>query len=104
MKQLNEEEAIKMCQSKVWETWTDEKIAWFQIHQKKVCVPFDVFHRAVEHVLGRPVFTHEFGFNYDGLVSEMEGKIPKPTFEDIINLVPKDKRILIFTNKKEDEK
>jgi hypothetical protein len=103
MKQLSEQEAIKMCKSKVWETWTNEKIAWFQINQKRLCIPFGVFHRAVEHVLDRPVLTHEFGLNYYGLVAEMEGKIPKPSLEDIINLIPKDKRMLIFTNKEDKE-
>ena len=105
MKQLSEEEAINIAKSGVWKTWTKEKIAWFQIHQDRLCVPFDVFQGAVEHVLGRPVFTHEFSsLNHDGLIDEMEGKISKPTLDDIVNLIPKDKRILIFTDKKEDEK
>ena len=107
MKQLSQEEAIKLAKSEEWKTWTKEKIAWFQIHQDRLCIPFSVFHEAVEHVLGRPVFTHEFGLNHDGLIAEMEGKIPKPTIEDVINLLPKNKT-LIFNigpkDEKEDEK
>lgn len=104
MKQLSEEEAINIAKSGVWKTWTKEKIAWFQIHQDRLCIPFNVFQDAVSYVLDRPVWTHEFGLNRDGLIAEMEGKISKPTLDDIVNLIPKDKRILIFTDKKEDEK
>ena len=49
-------------------------------------MPFDVFHEAVEKSLGRPVFTHEFGLNRDGMMKELCGDEPPPTFKDIINI------------------
>ena len=35
-------------------------------------VSFDKFHEALEFLLGRPVWTHEMGFNYEKLKSEAE--------------------------------
>jgi hypothetical protein len=35
-------------------------------------MPFDVFHEAVEKTIGRPVFTHEFGVNANGIRAEIE--------------------------------
>jgi hypothetical protein len=41
------------------------------------------------------VFTHEFGLNYQGLKDELfNGKEP-PILEEIINLIPEEKRIVI---------
>lgn len=39
---------------------SDVEIFLFQIHQECLSVPFDLFHKATESVLGRAVFTHEF--------------------------------------------
>ena len=97
MKQLSKEEAIAFHDSGKWKDWPDEALAGFQLFQKKICMPFDVFHAAIEKVLGSPVYTNEFGLNYDGLVAEYLGKAPKPSFEDIMNLIPKEKRIVIPT-------
>jgi len=96
MKQLTKEEAIKLYESKIWEKWTKEKRAYFQIYQDKLCMPFDKFHEAIEHVLDRPVFTHEFGLNRNGLIAEMEGKKPKATLMEIIELIPEEKRLIII--------
>jgi len=68
MKQLTTEQAIKFAKSKVYKKWTNEQIVRFQLFQKKLCMDFSRFHEALETVLDRPVFTHEFGLNYDGLV------------------------------------
>ena len=35
---------------------------------------FSIFHEAVENVLDRVVFKHEFGINYQGIVLEYLGK------------------------------
>jgi len=67
----------------------------FQLFQDKLCIPFDIFHAAIERVLDRPVWTHEFGLNHDGLVAEYLGKTPKPSFEDIMNLIPEEKRVIL---------
>ncbi len=57
-------------------------------------MPFGVFHEAVEKALGRPVFTHEFA-NPDALKSELMGYRPPPSIQEIIEMIPSDKRILI---------
>lgn len=93
-RQLTKEEAIAMSDSKVWEGWTPEQIVRFQLFQKLLSIPFDKFHEAIETVLGRPVFTHEFAFR-DNLVLEYLGEKPTPTLEEIIDLIPADKRIII---------
>ncbi len=58
-------------------------------------MPFDVFHEAIEKVLHRPVYTHEFGLNYVGIVLEYLGEKQPPTFEEIINMIPEEKRIIV---------
>jgi hypothetical protein len=63
--------------------------------EELLCMPFDVFHEAVEKTLGRPVWTHEFGLNFDGLKAELLGEKPASTMEEIINLIPEDKRVVI---------
>jgi len=95
MEQLSKEQAIEFCESEKWKDWSDKAIVGFQLFQKRMCVPFSVFHAAIEKVLDRPVYTHEFGLNYDGIVAEYLGKVPKPSFEDIINMIPEDKLIVV---------
>jgi hypothetical protein len=73
--------------------------AVFQINERLLCIPFDVFHEAVEKTVGRPVFTHEFGLNYEGIKNEIMNGAPPPTMKEIINMIPKEKRILILTGK-----
>ena len=95
MKQLTQEQAIAFAESKVWETWSHYEIARFQLFQDKLCVPFTRFHQAIENELGRPVFTHEFGLNPDGIIEEFLGAKEPPTLDEIINLIPENKRIII---------
>ena len=95
MRQLTKEKAIELCESKIWEDWTSEEISKFQLWQDKLCVPFDVFHKAIEESLGRPVYTHEFGMNLDGLKSEFLHERPEPTLEEIMKLIPTEKLLLV---------
>jgi hypothetical protein len=93
--QLTKEQAIAFYESKVWELWTDEQIVRLQLFQEKLCVPFDRFHSAITNVLNRDVYTHEFGLNYEGIVLEYLGINEPPSFQDIINMIPEDKRIVV---------
>lgn len=95
MKQLTKEQAIAFAENKCYEGMTYRQIAEFQIEQDKLCMPFGIFHEAIEKTLGRPVFTHEFGFNREGLKKELYGEKEPPTFEEICALIPKEKLILI---------
>jgi hypothetical protein len=74
---------------------SSEAIAKFQIMEDRLCVPFKIFHEAVVKTLGRPVFDHELGLNREGLIKELFHGAPAPTLEEIINLIPEEKRALI---------
>jgi len=93
---MKKEDAIKLYKSKWWEDLEAKTIVGFQLFEKKLCMPFDLFHKALEDVLERPVFTHELGSsNVKQIEKEFLGEKEQPTFEEIINLIPADKRILI---------
>lgn len=94
MKQLTSKEAIAFSKSNVWEDWDDEQIVRFQLFQEMLCVEFNRFHEAITKVLNRPVYTHEFAF-VDELKKEYLGEKEPPTFEEILNLIPAEKRIVI---------
>lgn len=68
---------------------TYHQIAEFQVEQNKLCMPFNVFHEAIEKTLGRPVFTHEFAFREE-LRKELYGEKESPTFEEICAYIPKE--------------
>ena len=99
MKQLSKEEAIEFYEGGKWKDWPKRAIAGFQLYQKLLCVPFSVFHEAIEEALGRPVWTHEFGLNHDGLVAEYLGQAEAPTFEQIMEMIPAEKRIIIASDR-----
>lgn len=92
--QLTETQAIEMAKSNVWKEWTSEQVVRFQLFQKRLCMDFSHFHKCISEVLGRPVFTHEFAFR-DDMVREYLGDKEAPTFEDIINLIPEEKRLIM---------
>lgn len=94
MKQFTKEEAIKFAESGIWKDWQPEQIVGLQLYQRMVCVDWGEFHKATEQVLGRPVWTHEFGLSLDQLKAEFEGKRPPPTFDEIMNLIPEDKKVI----------
>jgi hypothetical protein len=95
MEQLTKDEAIAFGESKSYEGMSYRQIAEFQINQECLCMPFSKFHEAVEKTLGRPVFTHEFGMNCDGIKAEiMDGK-EAPSLEEIVGLIPKEKLLII---------
>jgi hypothetical protein len=93
---MTREQAIKLAESKFWENMELKDIAKFQLFEEKLCMPFGVFHNAIEKTLDRPVFTHEFGLNVEGLKKELLKEKPMPTIEEIINLIPKDKQIIFL--------
>lgn len=92
---MTKEKAIGLFDSKFWEEMTQRQIAEFQISEERLCMPFDVFQKAVENTLGRPVWTHEFGLNLQGLKDELFKGKSAPTIEEIINLIPEDKRRIV---------
>jgi lysozyme family protein len=81
---MTKEEAIALYDSKFWEAMDFEQRATFQLWEDRLCMPFGVFHEAVEKALKRPVYTHEFGLNRDGLKEELLGLRPTPTMDDVL--------------------
>lgn len=90
VKQLTTSQAIKFAQSEIWQDMTDQQIVEFQLFQSRLCMPFSEFHRAISGA----VYTHEFA-NSDALKAEFIGEKEPPTLEEIINMIPEEKRILI---------
>lgn len=91
---LTKKEAIKMCESSWWEDKTDEEIVKFQLFESRLCMPFSRYHQAIQKVLKRPVYTHEFAW-LDLLQQEYLGKKDMPTLEEVLGLLPAEKTIVI---------
>jgi len=97
--EFTEKQAKEFHNNKSYESMSFRERAEFQINQPFLCMPFDIFHEAVEKTIGRPVWTHEFGMNSEGIRSEiMEGKAP-PVFQEILDQIPfpKEKQIILVT-------
>lgn len=93
-KQLTEEEAKALYDSGDWKDWCDAHIVRFQLFQDRPCVPFDRFHKAMERVLGRPVWRHEFA-DAERLREEYSKDRSAPSLEDILAQVPAEKLIVV---------
>ncbi|MBW7901237.1 MAG: hypothetical protein H3C26_07160 [Rhodocyclaceae bacterium] len=98
MEQLTQEQAIAFHDSGAWKQMGIRERAVFQMAQDRLCMPFSEFHKACEEVLGRPVYTHEFGMNRDGLQAELEGKAKAPTLEEILAMLPAEKTVVLMHN------
>lgn len=48
------EEAKALYDSKFWEPLTLAERAHFQINERRLCMPFPVFHEAVEKAMDKP--------------------------------------------------
>ncbi len=94
---LTREQAKELHDSGFWAELTAQEIAEFQLFTEQLCMPFGVFHKAIEEALGRSVWTHEFGLNANGLRAELRGDKGQPTMQDIMELIPEDKRIIVVS-------
>ena len=94
---IGKEKAIELCDSNWWKEKSYREIAELQLFTAELCCPFDVFHEAVEKSLGRPVFIHEFGLNYDGICKEFLGEKEPPTMNEILHMIPKE-NLIVVTN------
>lgn len=98
---IGKEAAIALGKSGWWKDKSPEEICDVQLFTKELCMDFGDFHGAIEKALGRPVYTHEFGLDYDGIVAEYLGDRAAPTIEQIIGLLPADKTIVIALSSSE---
>ena len=92
---IEKDKALELFNSKWWLDKTPEEIVRFQLFTDRLCLPFDKFHQALESALNRPVWTHELAFNYPGICSEFLKEKPAPSMEEIMNLIPVEKRIIV---------
>ena len=95
MRELTRKQAVELYESGFWEPLSYEERAKFQMLNELLCMPFEVFHEAIEKYLGRPVWTHEFGLNREGLMEEVFAGAAPPSLEEIIDLIPKEKRLIV---------
>ena len=74
---MSKDEALALIKTEWWVGRTDDEIARWQLNEERLCMPFDLFQKAVEGVLGRPVWTHEFA-DPNHLRAELDGDEPTP--------------------------
>jgi hypothetical protein len=91
---MTRDEAIAFYNAEKWNPMTLDERADFQLAERCLCMPFEVFHEAVTHALGRPVWTHEFA-NAQALIDERAGRIAKATMKDVMAKLPADKTIVV---------
>ena len=94
---VGKEKAIALGKSGWWKGLPARDVAKFQLLTQELCMDFGDFHKALEESLGRPVFTHEIGLNFDGIVHEFFGERDAPTFQEVVDLIPADRRFILGT-------
>ncbi len=93
---IGKDRAVAMYDTEWWLEEDYETQVQFQLFTEELCMPFDLFHKATEKVLGWSVWTHEFA--YPSLLrAELLGAKRAPTFDEIVNLIPAAKRIIVIT-------
>jgi len=92
---IGREKAIALAKTEWWKGKSFRRVAKFQLFTDELCCPFEVFHEAIEKALGRPVYTHEFGLSMESVRQEFLGERDAPTLQEILELIPEEKRIVI---------
>ncbi len=94
--EITQEEAIRLANSNWWGDKTPEEIVRFQLFTERLCMPFDKFHEALTEALGRSVWTHELA-KVEDIKKEFLKEKEAPTFDEILNIIPEEKRIVFIT-------
>ena len=97
---LTKEQAVVLANTGWWTKIPSAEAALFQLFEERLCMPFSEFHAGVEKLLGRGVFTHEFAYcdKPGGLRDEALGKADRPTLQQILDLVPVEKRVTVLVD------
>jgi hypothetical protein len=101
---LTREQAVRMYESGWWVGMPARDVAMFQLHEDRLCMPIDVFKGSLDVALGRPVYTHELALNRVGLIRELLGEDRAPTLQEILDLIPAEKRVVVWPDGKIDGK
>ncbi len=91
----------EQAKAEVWKTWSHYERAVFQLNERFLCMPWSVFQEAVGEALDRSVYSHEFAKPKD-LIAELCGDKTPPTMDDIIGMIPEEKRIILNLGGKEE--
>jgi hypothetical protein len=70
--QLSKEAAARCYECGHYLNWSDIFRAEFQSQQEHLCMPFNVYQKALEASLGRSIATHELG-DRNRLIAELSG-------------------------------
>ncbi len=95
-KSISRERAIALFASGWWVGRTAREIARLQLFTRELCLPFSLFHRALEETLERPVMIHELGLNLDGVIHEFLRESDPPTLAEILDLLPAGKIAMTY--------
>ena len=57
---LTAEEATEKAKSRWYEGLSPREIVDFQLYEESMCMPLDLFEKALDDALGRLIHTHEF--------------------------------------------
>lgn len=101
MANLTKEQAIALAKTEWWKGLDSRKVVLFQLWTERLCMDFGDFQLAMEKALGRPVWTHEFA-DAESLKKEFLGEKPAPTMDEILDMIPADKRIILNLTESED--
>jgi hypothetical protein len=93
---MTKKQAVALAKSGWWRRCSAREVALFQLSERRLCMDFGAFHAAVEKALGRSVWTHEFA-DPQRLRAELLGERPTPTMEQILDMIPAAKRIIVTT-------
>jgi len=99
---LTQDQALRMYQSNWWAGMPAREIVMFQLHEDRLCLPLSVYHDALNAALKREVYTHELAYNREGLKRELLGDERLPTMQEILEMIPADKRVVIWPDGKVD--
>lgn len=91
---LTREQALALYDSSFWESLAYVERARFQLSEERLCMPFDVFIEAVERALGRSVRVGEI-LDSRKLLVELTGERQPLEVDELLSLLPADKRILL---------
>lgn len=91
---LTRNQATALYDSSFWENLAYVERARFQLSEERLCMPFDVFVEAVERSLGRAVTVGEL-LDSLALLSELTGERQPLDIDELLALLPDDKRILL---------
>jgi hypothetical protein len=92
--QTGRELAIEIAESGLCSELDSDVLALAQLYNDHLFCKFDLFHTAVEELLGRGVWTHEFA-DIERLRNEAAGIIPSPSVQEIMEMIPEEKRIVV---------